>query len=532
MTYRLCRLRLLSGLTMLSVAACGGGGGEGAAPAPPAAPVVPSSGTYAWLLKAEGRTDDLKYALSLVHPQDSSTEVPIEPASAAVTDARLLAQAPVDVATLQTGALEPYALVYIVGGDVRRVPLRANGVAPASRVARAQSTSACRFVLDAVDHAAPELSRFVVSTAGADGLCGSSDDGRGEIRLDTGGGVVYTPWSGAAPLALLRDPATLAPSGWLLPTQVQMWASPAAPLAYRSAADAVQRVVQSTHRSALVESASGLSVLDFSASGSVSETRLGTLNSTGWQGIGFDAQYFYAFRNGGTAASPTWALQRISRNVPLATQLGSGAGQVTLGGMGNDVLYATVLTGSLVQTLRMPKAVPNAAIVVDGGPLAASFSTVLTGANGVHLLWRITGLDTASPSYGVQMIDEAGTVLYAGAAGGFSLGLADAARVDFARSENRSRFLFAEGYGNRFFGDATLVAYDSVGRSATRVGQLPGSADFGIDYVFANAFAGPVAPGVGFAARSINGVVQSSGMRVYTFDPAAAGSLRYTTRQP
>ena len=81
------------------------------------------------------------------------------------------------------------------------------------------------------------------------------------------------------------------------------------------------------------------------------------------------------------------------------------------------------------------------------------------------------------------------------------------------------------------FGDATLVSYDSVGRSATRVGQLPGSAEFGGDVVFANVVAGPTAPAAGFASRSISGVVQASGTRVFTFDPATAGSLRNTTRQ-
>lgn len=520
------------GALMLSACGGGGDGGASAPPSTPATPATPSSGTYAWLLRAEGRTDDLKFALSLIHPLDSGTEVPIEPASAAVTDARLVAQASVDPAALQTGLLEPYALVYIVGGDVRRVPLRANGTAPANRVQRARTTSACRFVIDAVDHAAPEQSRFIVSSAGADGLCDTNDDGRAEVELRATEGLVYTPLSGNTPLAALRNPSTLAPRGWLLPTQVQLWSAPQAPLSYRPANNPVQRVVQGTHRSALVESAGGLSVLDFAADGSVTETALPAVSGTGWQAIGFDAQNFYAFRNGGSTASPSWAVQRISRSTPLATQLGTGAGQITLSGMGTEVLYATVLTSTTVETLRLPKAVPNVASVIDSGAINTSFSTVLTGASGVHLLWRIGALDTANPTYAVQMINETGSVLYAAAAGGFSLGLADAARVDFSRSESRSRFLFVEGYGGRFFGDSTLVAYDSTARSATRVGQLPGSAEFGSDIVFANTVAGPTAPAAGFASRSINGVVQASGTRIFTFDPAVANSIRYATRQP
>lgn len=533
MTLRSICLRALPAAGAVLLAACGGGGdGGSSSPAPPTAPAAPTSGTYTWLLKAEGATDDLKFALSLIHPQDSTTEVPIEAASSAVTDAKLVASASMDAASLQTGTLEPYALVYIVGGDVRRVPLRANGSVPAGRVQRAMTSSACRFVLEAVDHATPEQSRFVVSSAGPDGRCDTRDDGRAEVRLNVTEGLVYAPIAGGAPLAAVRNPATLAPHGWLLPTAVQLWSTPQAPLSYRAANDPVQRVVQATHRSALVESASGLSVLDFASDGGVTETRMSTISTTGWQAIGFDAQNYYAFRNSDSTGSPVWAVQRISRNTPLATQLATGSGQITLSGMGTDVLFATLLSSDTVQTLRLLKAVPGANTVLDSAPLVSSFSTVLAGASGVHLLWRISALDTANPVYSLQMVSETGTVLYTAAAGGFSMGLADAASLDFSRSENRSRFLFAEGYGARFFGDATLVAYDSTARSATRVGQLPGRAEFGADYVFASTVAGPTSPAAGFASRSINGVVQASGTRVFTFDPAAANSIRYVTRQP
>lgn len=526
-------LRTPSGLlalcTALALAACGGGGGDNGSNNTGATP--PSSGTYSWLLKAEGRTDDLKFALSLVHPLDSATEVLIEPASAAVTDAKLVASANVDATSQQTGTLEPFALVYIVGGDVRRVPLKANGTAPSGRVTRAQSTSACRFVLDAVDHAVPEQSRFVVSTAGADGRCETVDDGRGEVRLDATLGVVYTPISGAAPLAVLRDPATLAPRGWLLPTQAQLWQTGSSAETFRAAAEPITRVVQATARSALVESARGLSVLDFGSSPLVTETALPTLNTTGWQGIGFDARNFYAWRNGGTVTSQTWSVQRISRSAPAATQLGSGAGQVTLASMGTDVLYTTVLGTNNIELRRLLKAVPGADTLLFSGASTSSFLSVITSASGVHQQWRVNGLGSATPGYLIEMVDEQGNVLFTSAAGGFSLGPAQAGRENFNSSESRNRFLFVEGYGERFFGDAALVAYDSSTRAATRVGRLPGSAEFGVDFVFASIVAGPTATAAGFASRTINGVVQASGTRVFSFEPGTANSLKTTTRQ-
>jgi hypothetical protein len=490
----------------------------------------PATGVYAWLLKAEGATDHLKYGLSLIHPQDPATEVVIEPPNAAVTDSRLVATASVDTAALQSSPLEPYALVYIVGGDVRRVPLRADGTAPASRLQRANSSSACRFLLDAPDYAAPENSRFVVSTAGPDGDCASSaDNGSAEVRLDPGHGLAFTPLVGAAPLAVLRDPATLAPRGWLFPAQVQLWSAAAGnPVLL---AQPATRAVLASYRSALVETAHGLTVLDFGGSTTVTETALTGVTSTGWQGIGFDAQYYYAYRNAGSGASAGWSVLRISRNAPAATSLSTGAGQIAVASMGSDKLYLTVVGSATVELRRLLKAVPGAGQLLESGPLASSFCSVFTGSAGVHLLWRITGLGSAAPGYAIELVDESGTVLYASAAGGFSLGPADASRLDFRSSENRNRFLFVEGFGPRFYGDATLVAYDTATRSATRAGVLPGSAEFGADYVFANVVAGPVAPATGFATRSIGGVIQGAGTRVFSFDPAAANSLKNTTRQ-
>mgnify|MGYP003339597983 CR=1 FL=1 len=145
-------------LALLS--ACGGGGGGDGSPAPAPAPVpVPTTGTYGWLLKAEGGTSALKYGLSLVHPSQPSAEFVVESASDAVTDAKVLNQGNRGSDGRSLTGLTSYALVYIVGGDVRRVPLVANGSAPRTLVQRAQSTSACRITIEAADPLTPENSR-------------------------------------------------------------------------------------------------------------------------------------------------------------------------------------------------------------------------------------------------------------------------------------------------------------------------------------------------------------------------------------
>jgi hypothetical protein len=522
-----------AGMVAALLVACGSGGGgdSGTGPTQPNTP-PPSSGLYSWLLKAEGATDSLKYGLSLVHPSDPNTEYVIEPANAAVTDAKLVASATVDTTALRTGTLKPFALIYIVGGDVRRVSLEANGSAPASRVSKANTSSACAFVLDAVNYTAPEQSRFVVSTAGTDGKCGTADDGRSEVRLDATVGVALTPLQADAAVATLRDPASLSPRGWLGRTRATLWStSPATSLQIRPDNDPLGRVVLSTAKSALVESPEGLSVISFSSGNSFNETRLASASGTGWQAIGYDKQNFYAYRNGNTAGALNWSVVKVTRGATTSTTLASGAGEISLASMGVDVLYINVLGANTQELRRVLKAVPGASQLLESGAALSTLTTVLTSSSGVHLLWRLTGLGSETPSYAVEMVDESGTKLYRANAGAFSLGLADAATVDFDTSESRTRFMFVEGYGARFFGDATLVSYDTATRAATRLGTLPGSTDFGNDLVFANVVSGPAPFATGFASRSINGVLQAAGTKVFSFDAATPGSLKISARQ-
>jgi len=505
--------------------ACGGGSSNSSGA--PAAP--PPSGVYAWVLKAQGSTSALRFGLSLVHPAASRVEWVIEPASEVVTDAKVVASGTVDTAGQRVTAVEPFALIYIVGGDVRRVPLRANGQAPKPQVTRAQSTSACQFVLDAIDHANPERSRFVVSTAGADGQCGTADDARAEVRMDSTLGVVFTPLSGGAPLGFLRDPATLAPRGWILPTAVSLWA-PASTFTIRSAGQPLTAVLGHSVRSVLAESSTGLSVIDFPGGQAFTEVQSGTVTTTGWQKIGFDAGAFYAYRNSGAGVSGTWQVLRVGRLSAAANVLASGAGEVTLASMGGTVLYLTVFGTSNNQLLSLNKAAAGSPLVLESLG-TTGLASVTTSNAGVHQLWRVTGIGTGSIGYGVEFIDEAFNKLYTSPAGGFPLAVIEASTIDFNASESRSRFLFATGYDNRAFSGAALVGYDALSRSSTAIGTLPGNAAFGSDIAYANVVTGPSLVAAGAASRSVGGEVQAAGTRVFSFNADTAGSLQFTDSQ-
>jgi hypothetical protein len=526
---RLCAAAL--GAALVGVASCGGGGSG--ASSGTGSGSVPGSGAFAWILKAQGPTNALQYGLSLVHPSAPNVEYVVEFGSSVVTDAKVISSGVVDSGALTAGPLAPYALIYIIGGDVRRVPLQASGTAPISLVQRAQSTTACSFILEANDYAAPENSRYIVSTAGADGQCGTADDGRAEVRLGGANGLTFAPIAGDAPLGMFRDAATLAPRGWILPKSVTLWgaASDTTVVTRGSTDPSIASVVASSYRSVLVDDGTKLSVFDFPAGANPVETMLdpGTSGGGGWLAIGFDSNAFYAYRNSGTTpATSSWEVLGVGREMPVASVLASGSGLLSVASMGRAQLYLTVLGSAQNQLLRLAK--------TGGGPATplettstSTLSTVQTSASDVHELWRVANVGTANAAYTIEMIDETGAALYTTSAGGFPMNVAEASVVNLNASESRNRFLFADGYGARAFGDASLVGYDAAARSSATFGALPGTTAFGNSFVFAGALGGPGNFMGGFGASSIGGIVQQAGTMVFSFDFTVPGSLTYTT---
>jgi hypothetical protein len=466
-----------------------------------------------------------------VHPSAADTEWVIQTASDAVSDTKVLYRGTVDAAGQKVTGLEAYALIYVVGGDVRRVPLQANGQAPAGQVQRSGTSSACAFQVDAIDYANPENSRFIASTAGADGVCGTSDDGRAEVRLSASSPQIsVTPIAGAAPLTALRDPATLAPRAWLFPTAPVLWDAAAGTPS--SLPTPINGVVASNFRSVLAQSSSGLSLIDSAGGTSFTQTALTTAAPTGWQALGFDGQYFYSWRNSGDE-SGSWQVIRVARINPASTVMASGSGRIAVASVGKAQIYLTVFTPADNRLLRLPKAVPGATPTVLETTSPTTLTTVTTSNGTVHQRWRVTNIGSASQAsidYKLDLIDESGATVRSGSSGGFPLVLLDAASLDFNASENRSVFLFVEGYGARAFGDASMVSCESAASTAKAIGSLPGSSSYGSDYVFANVNGGGPAGAAGYAARSINGVIQGAGAKVFSFDPAVASSLKLTSK--
>ena len=522
-------------ILVAALAGCGGGGGgdsSGSNDAPP------TSGVYAWVLKAQGPTVTPSYGLSLVSPAKPGTEYMVEYGSSVLTDTRVVSTGSIDAANLKTGTLQPYALVYIVGGDVRRVPLQANGKLPSTQVQRAHSTTACRFLVDAdkrpmgdaVDYATPEHSRFVVSTAGPDGQCGTADDGTAEVQLSATDGLVYTESAGAKFLGVYRDAATLAPRGWIYSRSTTDWVSGSTRLRADSS-PAFQSIVQAAPTLALMDDGTQLSVVDFSVPAKPVETLLDASVTGGgaWVGIGFDANAFYAYRNTGSGATAQWSVVKVTRASPTATVLATSPGLVSVASMGKTLMYLTILAPGGNALVSVSKSIGVPAQTLEP-TLATTLTTVQTSASGVHELWRVVNIGTAALNYQVEFIDENGQRLYTTNAGGYPIMAPDAQVQRFDSSESRTRFVFASGYGSRAFGDAALMGFDADTHQAVTFGTLPGNASFGTDTVEAGVVGGPTNAMAGFAARSVAGSIQATGAQVFSFDFAKADSLTFATQ--
>lgn len=521
-------------LLAAALSGCGGGGSSGGGSKPPDGTVsYPASGAFGWILKASGPTTALKYGLSLVHPGKPDTEYVIEPASVNVSDAKLMLSGSVDNTNLKVNSLQPNALIYIVGGDVRRVPMQANGAAPLSRVKRTGTTSACNFAVDGNDYAAPDNSRYLISTVGTDGKCGSAGAGRAEVQMAADGGLKLVPITGDLPLDVLRDPSTLAPVGWIYPRKLLLWNDTTGTSFPTRVAPAlaITKVVASTANQALVEDSAKLGVIIFTGGGTYKETVLDSALAagTGWQLIGYDASSFYLYRiaNPEQRFNADWTVLKVTRSNPVATKLTSGKGLISVASMGSNLLYLTVFGEAENRLVRVNKTGSELPATTSA---TTTFTSVQTGAKGVHQVWRVTGVGSTTAAYTIELIDESSNAVLLTKAGGFPISVAEANVKNFNQSESRSRFIYASNYSAaRAFNSATLEVYDTDSKTARVLGALPGSSDFGSDFGFASAIAGPSSFGLAFAARSVDGNVEQTRSKVYSYDLDTAGSLKATS---
>lgn len=519
---------VLGPVALAALTACGGGGGFDVSSGQNNSSGGTSGSVYAVALTSQGAAATRTYGLSLIQPGATESEFVIEAPTAGVLDLAIVSSGTVTVDQATVSGIQPFAALYIVGGDIRRVPLVANGTAPAGRVQRAGVSGACRFVLNANDYAAPEQSRLVVSTAGADAACGTADDGQSDVTLTSAGGLTVTPVTGPRRLGIVRDTARLAPQGWFTTDNVTLFTPSAGVLPYSAPATSV---VLGTNRSAVVETRGALSVLDLGTAAvgtGLSETQLpaNLTAGTGWRSIGFDSTDFFVYRSGTTLGSSSWSVLRINRQSKAVTQLSGGSGVLSSVGLGQGLIYATESTPANNRVLTISKSQPGPANTLRSRP-STTLLSVTTGTNGRHQLWERPVTGTAG--YVLDFISEANNTSLLNVPGGVPLAEVQATTLNLGASQNTGRFVFAGGYGASGLSGAVLQSYDAGAGVSDVYGTLPGSSRYGADQVEVGVTSTPGPFLGGYAGRVGAGGVQASDEVTFSFDARTPGSLRLAT---
>lgn len=533
----------------LGLAACGGGGGGssgggsagsaptasgGAASAPVVvAPAYPASGAYAPVFTVRGSSVAPSMGLSLVHPSEPSVEHVIEDRDP-ITDTFMLYSGTVNASAGRVENLKPHALLYIAGGQIRRVALEANGTAPTGQVKVTPAGSACGFMPSAtsINYANPDATSVFLSTPNEFGDCEGREGNQVVLTYDAAAGNLKTSLLVGGGMFQLRDPATLAPAYSLQQTSLVVDGK-VFPLVTSPAGSPARRF------RTMVASAPGLALMDVGTSDTDSQLALvdavnrssqefGTALTGGgyWQLIGHDATAFYVYRSG-TSLLSSWSVVKITKKQPVATRLASGTGVAGAAAMGDGVLYLTVHQMSQNKLYSVAKATGAMVDVVSSD--RTSVATVLASAHGVHLLWITDNPDTA-PTYRIELIDET-TKRRASAANAMPLAMVEPTTINPFRSENRTRFVYASGLGAQGFAGASISSFDASAPDTAplALGQLPAAATFAGTSVFAYAPLAIGNVGAGYVISSSNGNFVAGGAKAFSFKADTANSLVFTS---
>lgn len=532
--------------TMLSLAlsACGGGGGgsvsssAGGSDASGTSPLPawPSTGTYTVVLKASGSTESggTALALSLVHSSTPQVEYVMDPTAAPSRLGSTLYQGTYSAAAGQFVGLSPVAYVDAPNGTLRTTLLSANGARPPQAVGPTQALCGGDVVASDVVH--PFASVLLVGTPGADGTCGTADDGQVLISFSTTGAPSMTMVSGY--LGFLRSSATGAPAWWLFTDPsggetvtpfgsggsalVVGVGTPGATVRYASVENLSDTILYSRN-GALMGVGNG--------NGAIARQTLSvSTGPEGWKSAGNDATYAYAYLNSGSATSGTgtWQLLAVARSGLAATTLASGAGSVLAASAAPGAVYLSVLgatTGSSVTKA-------GAATGVQSGlwPSTKTITVVNANASGLN---SVSTVSSDISTTALSLIDDQGNLIYSQDPG--LLYGADSAAVDESSGDQVFAGVYLVSPSNAtYLGGSALTRVDSATKTSQVLGSLPTGADLGglaTDRVFVTPIYAD--PGFGgFQASRLSGTqIVSAGSAVYTFDPKQANSVVRTTSQ-
>ena len=549
---RICQMLALASLSVL--VGCGGGGdsagGSGGSTAPvvttPAAGSIPNSGRFALVLKVEGSTTAPRAGISLIHPADRSAEYVIEPPALNVPSPITMYSGTVDVVNSRVSNLTAHSVLYIAGGDVKRLPLAATGASPRAALQVAGVTNLCDFVIDnyvrpqGTDYGTPLASRYRATTKGTDNVCGTFDDGQVEISFDALGKPQTAPVQNAAALgsvlAVLRDPTTLKPAATVHGRAIAVTQSTTVYTQLAATAPAVTKVIEVSVDAMVGEQGNRLVFWDFSGKNIPLDATVTA--GVGWESVGYDANNFYVYRNTGTLTaaitlnSPTastWKLVKISKTSPTAILLASGSGHLAAASMGLSSLFVTTASTNGYSLSRYSKAIPGAPVVLQSP--STQITLALASKEGVQLLFNAFTAASGERITTVSIVEEETNKTLLSTVGALPLDRITGTTLALNNSENAVGFLISAGITSEIGAlSGNLISYDATARTSVFTGSTPSRAEFGSPIAFlASGGTSGNTFGTGTLSTTNGTSILASPRRVFSFDPRVADSIQYTT---
>ena len=525
--------KVVSVVALAALSACGGGGGSSTTTTAATVPVTqpaaglsatgfPNTGVYQLLLTSQGANTARSTGISLIHPNDRTVEYQIEAPVSASLGYLMMSSGTADVPNKRVFNIQQHSVLYIVGGDIKRLPLQALGTTPKAGLQAAGVSNLCAFAVDTnfatpggMDYSAPLSSKFYAGTKGVDGRCGTPDDGQAVISFDAAGkpivDTVDTSSTGMGPVvAVFRDPATLKPT-----------------IAVKARG---LKVIASSLDVGVGETSTGLQMTGLS----VKLLDQSIVGGTGWESAGHDSEYFYVFRNiplAASSATSSWKLVRISKVNPAASLLATGTGNLLSATMGSNSILGTILSTATGFSLnKFSKTTPGLPLVLERQP-GNSYAIASALSQGIFMFFRTFVVNGVASSTSVEMFDEATNATIYNRQSAFLFGVIRPDSLPFNSSLDVVGFTFTgDSLGPAGALGSSLIAYNAANRTATVVGQFPNAADFG------SARGLALTGGTDNATFATGNVLAVSGTtilptprRSFSFNPSAAGSIFYTT---
>lgn len=484
----------------------------------------PSSGYYLPVLPYVG---DNAVGVSLVHPATPTVQYVVSPAGAVVSSSSFLYGA---IAQDGTVSLQPSSMAYIQGGVLYDLPLAANGSKPVTSSVAIGAT-ACTLPVDYVPSAVPLAAQLVVTTAGADGICGTADDGQVLVSMAQPFSASTVQNPGYRYLGHLDSSSPSVANVWIEADSAGNLYTDAggSPQLLRATTGTVPARLYGVSQMLLLQDGGQLATVTYGSGGWQVSAVAGSSGS--WTLAGLDSNNFYLYTTP-ALGSTSWQALALAYGTGLATGLGSGVGTVVNASVSSSQVYLSVAGTTNNYLYSVSESGGSGATLIDTTATTVTDRVYALGSS-YQLLSREQQAATGALSWQVNSLGSTGTItaLYAGNAVVLNSVVPATYTLGTPGYSQQATFI-TQAAGAYDYAGAQLETLDSSTGAVTLNGVLPTALELGGSNVYgASGFAYGAGGSLFLGSVDLNGgtgfLPEPEGF--YFYNPGAANSLTATT---